>query len=173
MPFDAEKFERAEFKPRTATHTLTVLAAFFDAGEKPDWTVRGLSGTELYSALEASKRQGSVESIVAALASKGDQIEAIRKAIGLAANTPGEMAKRLEMLTLGSVSPKIDLPTAVKLAHNFAVEFMILTNSISELTGEGSDLVKPEAASPQTENSSSACASSSSEAATSTSTAPT
>jgi hypothetical protein len=51
------------------------------------------------------------------------------------------------MLVMGSVSPKIELPAAVKLAECFPIEFLSLTNEISELTGKGAELVKPQAAS--------------------------
>lgn len=147
MPFDAAAFERAEFKPRTAVVEVEALAAFFPDGEPARWTVRGLSASELHRAMEAGKRQGSVEAIVRAIATGGDQAQAVRKALGLSADTPGEIAKRLEMLVLGSVSPKVELPIAVKLAEAFPVEFLGLTNEITELTGKGAELGKPEAAS--------------------------
>lgn len=149
MPFDVDKFDRAELKPRTEVVEVEALAAFF-GDEPPQWTVRGLSATELHRAMEAGKRQSSVEAIVKAIASGGDQAQAVRKALGLSADTPGEIAKRLEMLVMGSVSPKVELPTAVKLAEAFPIEFLSLTNRITELTGKGADLVKPEAASQPT-----------------------
>lgn len=147
MGFDAAKFERAEFKPRTEAVQVPALAAFFDEGEPASWTVRGLSASELHRAMEAGKRQGSVEAIVRAISSGGDQAQALRRALGLSADTPGEIAKRLEMLVMGSVSPKVELPVAVKLAEAFPVEFLALTNTITELTGKGAELGKPEAAS--------------------------
>jgi hypothetical protein len=64
--------------------------------------------------------------------------------------TNGEIAKRLEMLVMGSVSPEVTLPVAVKLAEAFPVEFLELTNAITTLTGQGFDMGKPQAASPQT-----------------------
>ena len=104
MPFDAAAFERAEFKPRTAVVEVEALAVFFPDGEPARWTVRGLSASELHRAMEAGKRQGSVEAIVRAIATGGDQAQAVRKALGL-------------------------------------------TNEITELTGKGAELGKPEAAS--------------------------
>ena len=100
--------------------------------------------------MEAGKRQSSVEQIVKAIAASGDQAEAVRRALGLTKDTPGEIAKRLEMLVMGAVSPAMTLPQAVKLAEAFPVEFLALTNEITALTGKGADLVKPAAASPQT-----------------------
>lgn len=145
--FDAERFERAQFTPRRATVPVDALAAFFDEGAPAVWHVRGLSSSELHRALDAGKRQGSIEQIVRAIAGSGDQAEAVRAALGLTKDTPGEIAKRLEMLVMGSVVPKIELPTAVKMAEAFPIEFLSVTNKITELTGQGFDLVKPEAAS--------------------------
>jgi hypothetical protein len=152
MQFNADKFDRAEMKPRTKRVPVEALADFFtlEADEKPMWEVRGLSATELHRAIEAGKRQSSVEAIIKAIAASGDQTQAVRKALGLTTDTPGEIAKRLELLVLGSVAPAIELPTAVKLAERFPIEFMQLTNEIGELTGLGFDLVKPRAASQTT-----------------------
>lgn len=150
MPFDADRFARAKFEPRTAVVKVEALASFFGDGEAPEWTVRGLNSDELHRALEAGRRQGSIETIVKAIAATGDQADVIRRAIGLTKDTPGEIAKRLEMLSLGSVAPTVDLPTAVKLAETFPVEFLSLTNRITELTGKGFDEVKPGAASQKT-----------------------
>jgi len=100
--------------------------------------------------LEASSRRGNIESIIRAIVNKQDQANAIRQALGLSGETPGEVAKRLEMLVSGSVAPKIELSAAVKLAEAFPIEFLLLTNKISELTGQGADIVKPDAASQST-----------------------
>lgn len=150
MAFNAEKFERAKLEPRRAKVPVPALAAFFDEGETPEWEVRGLSAVELHKAMEAGKRQGSIESIVKAIAANQDQAGAVRKALGLTKDTPGEIAKRLEMLVMGSVAPAVSLPVAVKLAEAFPIEFLQLTNEISDLTGRGADLVKPQAASQPT-----------------------
>lgn len=156
MAFNADKFERAKFEPRRARVAVPALADFFDDGETPEWEVRGLSAVELHKAIEASKRQASIDAIVKAIVSTGDQASAVRKALGLTKDTPGEIAKRLELLVLGSVSPTIELPAAVKLAECFPIEFLSLTNEISELTGKGAELVKPPAASQKTTASESA-----------------
>jgi hypothetical protein len=150
MAFNAEKFERAKFEARRAKVPVDALAEFFDEGETPEWEVRGLSAVELHKAIEASKRQGSIEAIVKAIAANQDQAGAVRKALGLTKDTPGEIAKRLEMLVMGSVAPAVSLPVAVKLAEAFPIEFLQLTNEISDLTGRGADLVKPQAASQPT-----------------------
>lgn len=150
MGFNAGKFERASFEARRARVPVSALAQFFDEGETPEWEVRGLSATELHRAIEAGRRQGSIDSIVKAIAANGDQASAVRRALGLSKDVPGEIAKRLEMLVLGSVAPAVTLPQAVKLAEAFPVEFLSLTNEITDLTGKGFDLVKPPAASHPT-----------------------
>jgi hypothetical protein len=147
MTFAADKFERAEFRARTKRVPVPALAAFFEDGEPAEFEVRGLTGVELHRALEAGQRQGSIDSIVKAIAANGDQAAAIRKALGLSKDTPGEIAKRLELLVAGCVAPTLTLPLAVKLAEKFPVEFLSLTNEITGLTGQGADLVKPPAAS--------------------------
>ena len=150
MAFNAEKFERSKFEARRAKVPVPALSDFFDEGETPEWEVRGLSAVELHKAMEAGKRQGSIEAIVKAIAANQDQAGAVRKALGLTKDTPGEIAKRLDMLVMGSVAPAVSLPVAVKLAEAFPIEFLQLTNEISDLTGRGADLVKPQAASQPT-----------------------
>ena len=150
MAFNAEKFERSKFEARRAKVPVPALSDFFDEGETPEWEVRGLSAVELHKAMEAGKRQGSIEAIVKAIAANQDQAGAVRKALGLTKDTPGEIAKRLEMLVMGSVAPAVSLPVAVKLAEAFPIEFLQLTNEISDLTGRVADLVKPQAASQPT-----------------------
>jgi hypothetical protein len=146
MSFDIGKFETAKFAARTRKVPVSGLVEFFPGEEKPEWEVRGLNSRELFVATEASTRQNSIEAIVKAIAVTGDKAQSIRDAIGLSGNVPGEMAKRLEMLVMGSVAPKIELSTATKLAEVFPIEFLTLTNVITELTGLGFDLVKPAAA---------------------------
>lgn len=150
MAFNLDKFERADLAPRTERVPVQALADFFPEGEEAVFVVRGLTAPELYAAMEAGKRQSAVESIVEAIATKREQVDAIRAAIGMVKGTPGEIAQRLEMLVVGCVEPKLDLPVAVKLAEKFAVEFMYLTNRITHLTGQGAELVKPAAASQPT-----------------------
>jgi hypothetical protein len=147
MAFNLDQFERARFEPRTERVLVEGLAPFFAEGEEAAFVVRGLTSVELHNAMEAGKRQTAIEAIVSAIGTKQEQVEAIRKAIGISKDTPGEIAKRLEMLVAGAVEPKLSLPQAVKLAEAFPVEFMQLTNTITMLTGKGFEMGKPEASS--------------------------
>jgi hypothetical protein len=150
MAFSADKFQRAAFAPRTETVEISAMAEFFGPEEKPEFTVRGLTASELHKAMEAGARNKQVDAVVKALSTSADKIAAIRAAIGLSADTPGEIAKRIEMLVAGCISPKIDHAIAVKLAEVFPVEFYDLSNRITTLTGMGSTRVKPPASSQPT-----------------------
>jgi hypothetical protein len=145
MAFCPNQFDRAVFESRTRRVEVPALSDFFDTDEC-EWEVRGLNSNELHKAMSAKATQASLENVLQAITDGGDQVEAVRNAIGLGKDTPGEMAKRLEMLVSGSIDPEMTLPQAVKLAENFPIEFLTLTNAITELTGMGSELVKPEAA---------------------------
>lgn len=147
MAFNADKFMAEKLEARRKLVPVPALASWFAEGEDAVWEVRGLTSSELHNAMEAKQKRTSIENIVKALTETGDQAKAVREAIGLTQGTPGEVVKRLEMLVLGSVSPKIELPVAVKLAEAFPIEFLTLTNEITALTGMGFDLVKPTAAS--------------------------
>lgn len=148
--FNADRFQRAAFEPRTETVELQSLAEFFGEGEKPEFTVRGLTASELHKAMEAGARNKQVDAVVKAISTSKDQIAAIRAAIGLSADTPGEIAKRIEMLVAGCVAPQITHAVAVKLAEVCPVEFYDLTNRITNLTGQGSSRVKPQPSSQTT-----------------------
>jgi len=150
MGFNADKFDRAEMKPRTMRVPVPALAEWFGEGEAAEWEIRGLNATELHHALQAEERNSLIGGIVKAISASGDVAQAVRKAVGLTQDTPGEIAKRLEMLVMGSVNPKVEMPTAVKLAERFPIEFLHITSDISLLTGKGYDLVKPPAASQET-----------------------
>lgn len=156
MPFDMAAFERAEFRPRTSRVEVPELGAFFGADEPPVWEVRSLTASELQRASDAKQRQATVRTIVDAIASAGEQAASIRKYLGVTNDTPGEVAKRMEMLVSGSLAPRVDLQQVVKLAEHYPIAFLTLTNEILELTGKGADMVKPAAASQPTSPSSSA-----------------
>lgn len=150
MPFSADLFQRAEYTPRTEVVPVPALAEFFGQDEPAQFTIRGLTAPELHKAIEAGTRQKALDGVVKAIASQKDQIDAIRAALGLSADTPGEIAKRMEMLVAGCVEPKLDLTAVVKLSNIFPVEFYDLSNRITSLTGQGASRVKPPASSPAT-----------------------
>jgi hypothetical protein len=144
MPFNLDKFQSAEFSARTERVEIPQLAEFFGEGEKPEFVVRGLTAGELQRSIEAGSRQGAIETVVKAITTKQDQVSSIRKALGLTKDTPGEIAKRIEMLVLGCTAPEMNHAAVVKLAEVCPIEFYDLTNKIVTLTGQGGSRVKPQ-----------------------------
>lgn len=142
MAFLADKFAQAKFEPRTEKVRVEALAEFFNEGEEPVFVVRGLNASELQKTFDAAAKLTAVDQVVKAIASKKDQIDAIRGALGLNADTPPETAKRIEMVVLGCVEPKLDHAMAVKVAEVAPIEFLTLANKITELTGKGGSRVK-------------------------------
>ncbi|MEJ1365620.1 MAG: hypothetical protein RPU42_11135 [Candidatus Sedimenticola sp. (ex Thyasira tokunagai)] len=139
----ANDFMAAQFKHRTEAVPVLGLADWFNCeeGETPQWTVRGITGNELARANEALLKNKKLtiftEALVAASKSKSESVREVQEALGVSDDVHGEIAKRLEMLVMGSVNPTIDLPVAVKLAENYPIEFYMLTNKITTLTGQG------------------------------------
>lgn len=142
MGFSAAKFSRASFSPRTARVRVPALAPFFDEGDEPYLEVRSLTGAELAQTHDAVRRNKDLTELVSGLLSSdsGEKVIAIREAMGIGDKVPDEIAKRLEMLVLGSVDPKLDREAALKLCEHYAIEFYLVTNKITELTGEGAIL---------------------------------
>jgi glutamate racemase len=150
MSFQLDKFQSAEFAARVERVAIPQLVEFFDEGEAPEFVVRGLTASELQRAIEAGQRQNAIDTVVKAIASKKDQVETIRKALGLTYDTPGEIAKRIEMLVLGCTAPVLNHAAAVKLAEVCPVEFYELTNKVVALTGQGGSRVKQQPSSQPT-----------------------
>ena len=150
MSFDLEGFRRAEFSARQEEVDVSdsALAAFFPDDEKALWTVRGLDGSELQECMDAKEKQKEITSILKLVSENKEMADKVRAASGMSdKETPAEMVKRLEMLLIASVNPKLNRPDVVKIAKVAPIEFLQLTAQISRLTGEGFSLVKPEAAS--------------------------
>lgn len=152
MPFNVEAFESAEFSPRQKSVSVPALAGFFDSPPY-EWTVRGLTAAEIHRAMEAAQRNRDLGKVAEAISRGGVQVQEIRDALGLSEKVPGEIAKRIDMLAIGSVDPVISQTVAVKLAEAFPIEFLQLTNTITELSGEGAEMGKPEPASQETQTS--------------------
>jgi len=137
--FDKQKFMDAKFSPRNKNIDVPGLAPFFDPGEKPVWVIKGLTADEVSKCNDASSKNKNIASIVEALSSKADQSEAIKELLGVNPSVHSEVAKRMEYLVIGSVTPAIDLDVAVKIANVAPIEFFIATE-IMTLTGMGQQL---------------------------------
>lgn len=137
MGFDSNKFQNEQFTDRTQMIKVPDLQAFFDAD--PVWTVRGMTGSELARVNEASEKVAKLVAIAEGLAAPEDKktTEAIRDLLGMSRDVPADLVKRLEMLIIASVEPRVDRQTAVKLAESYPIEFYSLTGAILKLTGQG------------------------------------
>ena len=137
--FDTKMFLKEKFKHRTATVPVPDLAQFFGEGFPAEWKVRGLTGQEVGRTQEAPTRiknaQALLDSIVSGDAS--DKAEAIKGILGWSSDTPDDVAKRIEILSIGSVDPSCTQELAVRLCETFPIEFYQITNKINELTGLG------------------------------------
>jgi len=139
MTFDAKKFLKTKFTPRTEEVPVPDLQAFFPEGARAVWTVRGLTGQELGRANEAAERNKNVAAILEGLAGGAakEKAEAVKELLGVGGSTPQDIAKRLEHLVTGSVDPPCTQELAVRLCETFPVEFYLITNRIVHLTGQG------------------------------------
>lgn len=139
MGFDTKKFQKAKFAFRTEAVSVPDLKEWFGTNDEPVWIVRGLEGSELGFVNETAQRNRNIAAILQGILSPDDdaKMQAVRDLVGVPGNTPEDIARRLEMLVLGSVDPKVEMETAIKLCKVFPIEFMQLTNKITILTGQG------------------------------------
>lgn len=138
MGFDIKKFQKAEFAHREEKVNMDALKDFFD--DKPEFTVRGLTGEEMARVNEAQSKQKNLSAIVDALAANADteKIKGLREAVGLTDDdVPGDLARRIEMLRLGCVDPELDERDAVKVFKVAPVDAYGATNTILQLSGQG------------------------------------
>ncbi len=152
MGFQTEAFGGAALAPRTREVPVPELAAWFDEGAPAVWRVRGLTANEVARANEAASRYKREEALAAALVAgrHGDLVRELQAALGRSDEVEPDVARRLEMLTAGSVEPAIGLPVAVRLAEHYPTVFYSLSNAILQLTGQGSDVEKKPARSTAT-----------------------
>lgn len=146
MAFNIKKFMNTKFQPRTAEIDVPDMQAFFEEGDKPVFIVRGLNGTEFTSVREAAEKRQNITGLLEGLLSTvaKDKYESLREALKLGDSVPVELVKRIEMLKIGSVEPKLDDTHCVRIAEIYPVEFYSITTKILELTGLGqSPLVEP------------------------------
>lgn len=142
MSFNQSKFASAKFTPRTAKVLVTALKDWFEEMDELVFTVRGMTASELAKANEAGDNSGKLQAVVEALTTnnKAKQKTAFQDVFGFGSDTPAEVQKRIMMLTICSVEPELDQGTVVKLAEVAPIEFYMLTNEITKLTGQGSSV---------------------------------
>lgn len=139
MGFDGKRFVNTRFVPREEDVPVDDLKEWFEKDGKPLWRVRGLTGQELGAVNEAVERNKNIAAILEGLLApeNAEKVESLRKLLGVSDDVPQDIAKRIEMLTRGSVAPECDLDLALKLCENFPIEFYEITQVIIRLTGQG------------------------------------
>lgn len=156
MPFDTKKFLKEKFVPRTEDVPVPDMKVWFVEGEKPVWTVRGMTGQELGRASEAAERNKSIGAILEGLLAQEskEKTHAVKELLGMAGGTPPDIAKRIEWLIMASVQPVCTLDLALKVCEVFPIEFFQITNVIMQLTGRGQvpGKQKPSGAIPKSGN---------------------
>lgn len=147
MGFNKTLFTKQKFESRTDIVSVPALSDWFGKNDSAEWIVRNLSGNEMSLCLESAAKNKNIAAVTEALVSSNqkEKVDALRSLIGNSEDVTGDMARRLEMIVFGSVDPEIDMSIAVKLAENFPIEFMQITNKITAITGMGASKVKPKA----------------------------
>jgi hypothetical protein len=148
MAFDSKAFLRTKFERRTGEVPVESLKEFFDEGERPVWKVQSMTGQELGVANAAAERSQNLLAIVEAVQGRyKDKVNAFKSILGLADDMPADVAKRIEMILVGSVEPNLQneggLDLALKILETFPIEFYLITNEITKLTGQGHVVGKP------------------------------
>ena len=145
MAFDEKKFMNTQFVPREKDIGVPDMKEFFGKDEKPVFRVRGLTGNELARVHEAIEKHKGIAGLIEKImvGNTEEKIDAVRNALGVSAEVPEEIAKRLEMFVLGSVCPKISLEVAVRICETYPIEFYTVTTEITQLTGRGQLPGKP------------------------------
>ena len=147
MGFDLKKFDKAKFEPRTEQVPVPALASFFSEGEKPEFTIRGLEGEEMARVNEAQSKHSNIQAVIDALVGKASQekVEALQKTLGLSNDMPSDLIRRVEILRIGCVEPKLDAQLAAKIFRVAPVEAYDLSSKIQILSGQGMRLGEPKA----------------------------
>jgi hypothetical protein len=154
MTFNAGKFEATQFIPRTTDVPVPGLSDYFDSPDAAVWTVRGLTGEELAQVEEHVERSAMAGKMIGMAGASSEQVKnAVEILLGATKDTPRGHVKLLRMFEAGTVSPKVDYQTVVKLAMHFPVEFRQIANEVLRLTGLGSNVKKKPNSSTETSES--------------------
>lgn len=145
--FDVKKFQKAKFEHRTEKVPVPEFAEFFSKGEDPVWEVRSLTGKEYFQVEEAKvqndNRKKLIERLSVGKATK-ESIDAALAALNIITkDVSSEVAMRVKLLELGSVSPECDTELALKVLKVHKDTFKRITEKIHILSGKGMEPGKP------------------------------
>ena len=143
MAFNLNKFNNQNFERRIEEVEISALQDFFPKDKKAIFTVQGLTHPELAKAREGLQKVDNLQSLLEAAAGSKPAIkDAIQTLISNNVDVPQDTQLRILHLVSGSVEPKLDEISSIKLANCFPTEFMTLTNKIMELSGKGQVAIK-------------------------------
>lgn len=153
MSFDLAKFQGTPLTPRQATLPVPDLRAFFAPDADPVFVVRGLTGEEIARAHDVTGRQARLAAHIAALSAAGggdvsETGEALKSLLGYGEEVTEDLARRIDHLVSGCVTPALDRAAAVKLFAAYPMVAYQVSNKILELTGLGPDLGKAPPSTP-------------------------
>jgi hypothetical protein len=139
---DVKALQKQKWEKRTKTIPVPRLKDWTKKGEKPTWKIQSLGTTEIWKAEVAASEESrnAVEQLSEALAGKdiGEAAEAVKALVGVSADIPQEMAKRIFLLTFASIDPVCDLTTAGIIHEHFPTDFLNITQEILNISGLGS-----------------------------------
>ena len=151
--FDANAFEKADFDYRYEKVEVKVMKDFFPAGEKPIFKVRNLTADEVARTNKATDNRKVAESLIKALAAMDTEgmVEALKSKLGYGEEVDDEVERRIELIIYGTVEPKLPRELVVKMGNVFPTAFYLLSNRITDLTGDGQVMGKPKPSGKTTE----------------------
>ena len=131
---------KQSFEQRTQKVPMKNLASWFgDPDGKCEFEVKALNSHEMALVQRTAEDAAVLRQTASMLASVNNaKAKELESTLGISAiDTPDSLAKRLKLVQLGLISPKLSTPEVVKLAEVRWAEFTILSNVITELSGEG------------------------------------
>jgi hypothetical protein len=141
MAFDLKGFSKTKFKTRTMPVPIIseALGNFFGENDKKEFMVKGLTGEEMGRCENAHTRIKIIRDGLEALIGSGkDNVRAIQDLLSLGGeNIEQDVARRIEILCLGCVKPKLDIQAAAKITKVAPVDAKNITNHILALSGQG------------------------------------
>ena len=145
--FDVKQFKKAKYEHRVEKVPVPEFADFFPENEDPVWEIRSLTGKELFQAENAHIQNDNSRKVLSKTAearASNTQIEAALEILNILGKevTP-EVAMRVKLLELGSVSPECDTELALKVLKVHKDAFKRITEKIHVLSGKGMELGKP------------------------------
>jgi len=138
MPFDTNKLDTCKIKDVTADVSVPGLAGFFDEGEDPVITVRGLNAIEIAQVQEDVNTAQGIQDVIKKLASgQADEISgAVKEVLGQSSDNPKRYLEVLGYIMLGSEKPQFTKQQAARIAKISPNDFYRIGNKVMELSGE-------------------------------------